>query len=144
MSRALNPTMARAMGSRDQLGFEWGKTSLKLKDLANSGFGILSQVIAGKQGTQTAVNSSGQLVPVNPGQGQYGGNRYQQQSPNAYSQPNANNPISPGEGAGKRAVNAGSGVLDEIAESFGVSTATLGIGAAIALGLYLMQPGKKR
>lgn len=136
----MNATIRRAMESHNQLGFDWGKTSIKLKDLANSGFGILSQVIAGKQGTQVAVNSGGQLVPVNPQQGayQYGANPYTTQQ-NPYPQ----NPY-PDGGAGQNVVKAGSGVLDGIASSFGVSTGTLTIFGALGFALYLMQPGSKR
>lgn len=65
---AINPTMRQFFVKRneyDQFGFDWGSTSLKLKDMFNSGVALLSQVIAGKQGNgQQIYNQNGQLVPV--------------------------------------------------------------------------------
>lgn len=98
----MNNTMMIAMRqNKDQMGFDFGTTSLKLKDLANSGFGILSQLIAGRSGTQVAVNSGGQLTPVNPNYGTPPQANYPQTT--YPTNPNANNNQSPYNAAGDTA-----------------------------------------
>lgn len=121
------------------------KTSLNLNTIFQGGLGLASQFVSafGKRDTQQITGSSSvqALVAPQPSTG------YNPQttglSPAQLAQQQAALLAQQQAGAAKNLYGAGTGVLDSLASSFGISTTTLLLGGAVAVALYLRQPKKR-
>ncbi len=123
-------------------------TSLKLNEIFQGGLGVFSQWIAGNSRNPTAqiLTGGGAFRPIeqnttsNPTYGT-GGMPPEQQ---AAARLEADRIAVEKKRVGESAVDTTKGFLDGIAESFGISTTMLLIGAGVGYYLLNKEPSKKR